>query len=111
MSSQQVLPHPIASLVKAQNDHDSTAFSALFADDSIVRDEGKVYHGTVEIEKWNQATTEKYRATLEPIGYQANEEGGVLTVRVTGNFPGSPISLNYSLTYVAEKIRTLSIGG
>lgn len=109
MSTTPVIPQIITALIKAQNDYDSHGYAALFTDHAIVQDEGKVYNGTDEIKLWNEETTKKYRVTLEPIQFSTNENGGVLTVMVSGNFAGSPLPLKYTFIVEHEKIKRLSI--
>ncbi|GAB3773326.1 hypothetical protein GCM10028818_14680 [Spirosoma horti] len=109
MSTTLVLPQLIAALVEAQNKYDSHSYAALFANNAIVQDEGKVYKGPAEIQLWNEETNKKYRVTLAPIDFSTNEKGGILTVMVSGNFAGSPLPLKYSFTFENEAIKSLSI--
>ena len=49
VSKKIVLPEIITALLKAQNEYNSSAYSELFATDTIVHDEGKAYNGRAEI--------------------------------------------------------------
>ncbi len=109
MSENIAIPQLLTALVKAQNNHDSDKFAALFTTNAIVHDEGETHHGPAEIKQWNEAANEKYRATLESTEFLTHENGGILTVTVSGNFAGSPALLKYAFTFDGEKIRTLSI--
>ncbi|MFD2937229.1 nuclear transport factor 2 family protein [Spirosoma flavum] len=109
MSTIAALPQLITALMTAQNNYDSNGFAALFAANAIVHDAGETYNGPAEIKQWNEATNEKYRVTLEPAEFLTHENGGILTVMVSGNFAGSPAPLKYNFAFDDEKINTLSI--
>jgi hypothetical protein len=55
------------------------------------------------------ATKKKYGHTVVPL--QLAERGGqsVLKARLTGNFPGSPITVNFSFVLAGGKICSLEI--
>lgn len=102
-------PAIISKLTEAQNKYDSNAYAALFSNDARVYDENKDHTGKAAIQKWNEATNEKYRTLLEPLTFSGNEKEGVLEVLVSGNFDGSPITLHYDLSFENGKIKTLRI--
>ena len=60
MKDVEKLPELIAEFIAAQNEHNSSAYVKNFAEDAIVHDEGKNYHGKSEIKRWNESTNEKY---------------------------------------------------
>ena len=47
------IPSIIAAFVKAQNDRDSSAVVACFADGAVVHDEGQERRGLVAIKEWS----------------------------------------------------------
>jgi ketosteroid isomerase-like protein len=110
MSKEPKLPVIITDLTEAQNNFDSTAYAALFTTDAHVHDEGHDHIGRAAIQKWNEATNEKYRTQLEPLTFSGDEKEGVLEVLVSGNFDGSPITLHYHFTFENGRIRALRIG-
>jgi hypothetical protein len=81
-----------------------------FAPDAVVRDEGQTYEGLAAIKDWMAATRKKYGHTVAPL--EVAERGGrcVLKARLTGSFPGSPITVNFSFVLAGGKIRSLEIG-
>lgn len=103
------LPNVIAALVKAQHHSDSTAYAQCFADTAIVYDEGRTHKGLSEIKAWNEQTNATYAVSLTPVNYTPTPEGGILTTRVSGTFPGSPIVLNYNFELENGKILSLRI--
>jgi hypothetical protein len=102
------LPEPIA-LYFAADKADAQTFARCFADNAIVKDEGHTYTGVTAITRWRAGAQAKYVYTSEP--FASTQEGGktIITSRVTGNFPGSPIDLRYAFTLDGEKITLLEI--
>jgi len=103
-------PPIIAALVKAKNDRDTKAVVACFADDAVVHDEGKKITGLTEITKWSDKGFKKYQYTIDPTGIAKDGKDTVLTATLTGNFPGSPVSLDFRFTIKNDMIRGLTIG-
>jgi hypothetical protein len=86
---------------------DREQYFALFTDDATVEDEGKEHHGIDEIRAWRVSIPKVvYRITDVE---QSNDET-VVTAEVSGDFPGSPVSLAFRFEdYDDEHIRTLRI--
>ena len=103
------LPDPIERYVQIANSGTAEAAPECFAPDAIVRDEGQTYEGVAAIKNWMAATKKKYGHTVAPL--ELAERGGqsVLKARLSGNFPGSPITVNFSFVLVGGKIRSLEI--
>jgi len=105
------LPDNIKGLIKTQNDLDSNAFAAHFAEQATVSDEGSSYSGRHEIQRWIQQATERYNMQLKPLDYNQTGSKGKLTVEVSGTFPGSPLVMNYHLDLDGALISSLKITG
>ena len=103
------LPTPIERYVQIANSGTPEAAPECFAPDATVYDEGQTYEGVTAIRNWMAATKKKYGHTIAPL--ELAERGGqsVLKVRLAGNFPGSPITLNFSFVLAGGKIRSLDI--
>jgi hypothetical protein len=103
------LPRPIADYFAAQNDHEIDAMLAGFADAAIVRDEGREHRGRAAIRDWIEETTRKYRPAVAVT--DVAETGGtiVVTCRISGTFPGSPIDLRYAFVVQGGEIVRLEI--
>ena len=103
------LPTPIAIYIAAENSGDTEALAECFAKDAVVRDEGKTIEGSAAIKQWKAETKKKYQHTVEPVTV-AEEDGKIIvTNRLTGNFPGSPIELEFVFTLDGDKIASLEI--
>lgn len=103
------LPPVIEVFIKAKNNHDSETFSACFAENAIVRDEGRTIVGHTAIKKWMEDSTAKYNVALVAERFSENANEAVLTAQVSGNFEGSPVLLDYHFIIQAAKISQLDI--
>ncbi|WP_159800761.1 nuclear transport factor 2 family protein [Flavobacterium sp. MK4S-17] len=105
------LPKVIKDLVAAQNNFDSAAYAKCFSETAVVYDEGKTHNGRKEIEAWIADSNERYQATMQPVGLEENKTESILKAETSGNFPGSPIILNYRLKITGGLIEALEITG
>ena len=100
---------PIAGYIAAANAQDNDAVTETFSDDAIVRDEGQIRNGIAAIRQWAMEVSKKYRPIVEALDVAQTRSKTILKVRVSGNFPGSPIDLHYVFTLAGEKIARLEI--
>ena len=102
------LPEPIAAYFEADK-RDAQAVARCFTKQAIVKDEGQTHSGTTAIKAWKAEASAKYSYTSEP--FAAEQRGGryVVTSRLTGNFPGSPVDLHYTFGLERGKIAFLEI--
>jgi SnoaL-like domain len=103
------LPKPIDVYVKLENSGDFAALDECFAANAVVRDEGRSYEGLASIKRWKAETKAKYEHTVAPLAIAQSEGKTVLTARLTGNFPGSPVTLKFSFVLEDGKIESLEI--
>ena len=103
------LPKPIATYVAAENSGDTTLFDECFATDAVVRDESETHRGLAVIKDWKAETKRKYQHTVDPLRMVEKDGIFILTNRLTGNFPGSPIELDFVFTLANDKIVSLEI--
>jgi len=101
------LPKVIEELIKAQNSYDSEIYAKLFSVNAVVIDEGKTYNGRAEIKDWINNANEKYRTIMRPLAYEEKEK--LLSCEISGNFTGSPITLNYHFKLKGDIIENLEI--
>jgi hypothetical protein len=80
-----------------------------FAEDAVVRDEGKTIKGLDAIKQWKVETKKKYQHSIEPLASVQKDGKTIVTNRLTGNFPGSPIVLQFIFTLQGSKIASLEI--
>ena len=102
------LPEPIAAYFTADKG-DSDAISQYFTENAVVKDEGRTYHGRAAIKKWKADASTKYQSTSEPLACERKDAMTVVTSRLTGNFPGSPVNLRFFFELEGDKIALLEI--
>jgi hypothetical protein len=103
------LPAPVAAYLTASNLHDVDAMIAPFSATATVKDEGQERQGTAAIREWMEEATRNYQPTVEVLGVTGTDDRTVVTGRVSGTFPGSPVDLRYTFTVADEKISRLEI--
>lgn len=102
------LPKPVDAYFAADRG-DSEAVAQCFADNAVVKDEGHTYQGLSAIKQWKTDTSKKYIYTSEPFACEDKDGKTIVTSRVTGNFPGSPVDLQYFFSVEGDKIVSLEI--
>ena len=103
------LAQPVATYIAAANAQDINAVTACFTEGAVVHDEKQDRQGVAAIRRWAEEVSEKYRPTVEVLDVAQMGGTTVLTGRVSGHFPGSPIELRYAFTLRGEKIQRLEI--
>lgn len=102
------LPDPIAAYFLADR-HSPEAVARCFTTDGVVVDEGRRHVGRDAIQAWKAAATTAFRYTIEPVALARSDDQHVVTGRVSGEFPGSPIDLRYRFRLAAGLIGFLEI--
>jgi hypothetical protein len=103
------LPKPIDIYFASENMHDPTALDTCFAADATVRDESKTIEGLPAIKAWRIETGKKYSHTVEPLAIAERDGKVIVTGKVSGNFPGSPINLDHVFELRGDRIVSLEI--
>ena len=94
--------------------------AALVLDDGLCREApgnglsvlllvGRTHSGIDAIKAWKAAASTKYTYTTEPFALQQSDGHQVVTSRVEGNFPGSPVDLRYRFRLERGLIASLEI--
>ena len=63
------LPAPIAAYIAIGNRGDMKALAECFAENAVVRDEGRTIKGLIAVKQWMAETKRKYQHTIEPIAF------------------------------------------
>ena len=80
-----------------------------FTGGAVVKDEGHTYTGLAAIEQWKAEVSTKYTYTSKPFALEQKDGMVVVTSRLTGNFPGSPVDLGFCFRLERGKIAALEI--
>jgi len=102
------LPEPIAAYFNADK-RDGEAVACCFTTRAVVKDEGQTYSGPAAIKAWKTEASAKYSYVSEPFAVEQKEGRYVVTSRLTGNFPGSPVDLRFVFRLERGKIAHLEI--
>ncbi len=103
------LPEPVAAYFATDKAKDVNGQSLLFTENALVYDEDEDYHGRDAIRAWKEEANSEYQYEAQPL--DASVEGNVVTVlvRLTGNFPGSPVEIEHTFTLENGEIASLVI--
>ena len=102
------LPKPIAAYF-ASDKQDTEAVAQCFTEAAVVKDEGRTYRGRTAIRQWKEDASTKYQYTSEPLACEKCEGTVVVTSRLTGTFPGSPVNLRFFFVLEGDQIASLEI--
>lgn len=105
-----MLAPEIANYVTADNSGDANRFGQCFAEHAAVRDEGHTYLGRPAIQSWHVTSKAKYQHHLEPIAAVEVDGRTIVTMRLSGHFPGSPVDIDFAFRLSDGKIAMLEIG-
>jgi hypothetical protein len=103
------LPKIVRRFFAATNRWNASLTAACFTPTATVRDEDRDYKGREAIHAWVSETSRRYRPTFTPL--QSFADDGVVRVKmaVSGQFPGSPVNLDYELRVQHGRISNLII--
>ena len=102
------LPEPIAAYFQA-DERDSESVARCFTKEAVVKDEGVTHIGPAAIKAWKIAASAKYSYTSEPFALEQKDGQYIVSSRLTGSFPGSPVDLRFSFRLERGKIALLEI--
>ncbi|MGI5160113.1 hypothetical protein [Microbispora sp. CA-102843] len=105
-------PDAVRAYMRLTTGGDRAAAMVCFAEAAHVTDDGRDYQGTGEIRRWLDRVAGEYTYTVTPLSARAGGVAGwtVVTCRLEGTFPGSPVDLDYRFDLDdAERIARLEI--
>jgi len=102
------LPAPVAAYFVADTTG-AEAVAECFTEGAVVIDERQEYRGRTAIAQWKAEASAKFRYTVDQLGAHVSGDQTTVTGRVTGDFPGSPVDLQYRFTLEDDKIARLEI--
>ena len=102
------LPAPLDAYFAAANRGDRAAMAGLFADTAQVRDEGETHADRAAILAWFDRVGASYDPRYVIQDVESEGDASVVTVEVSGTFPGSPIVLRQRFETVGDRITGLA---
>lgn len=88
-------PEAVRAYLTLTNGTDHGSALVTFAENAHVTDDGHTYRGAREISSWLTKTASEFTYTTTSLKARATNDTTTVTCRVEGNFPGSPITLDY----------------
>ena len=103
------LPEVVRLYLAAANRFDAAQAAECFAADARVHDENHDYAGREAIRSWVAETSRKYQPRFTVVRSAVDNDQVNLAIAVSGQFPGSPVTLDYDLRLRDGKISALTI--
>ncbi|WFP62456.1 nuclear transport factor 2 family protein [Mesorhizobium sp. WSM4904] len=101
------LPGPIGAYFAADRNDFDVAF--CFTENAVVVDERQIHLGREAIRRWRAEASRKYSYVAEPLAVSDVNGQTMVTARLSGNFPGSPVDLRYAFVLEKDQIARLEI--
>jgi len=103
------LTGPVSAFFEAEKTQDLEGLARCFTAHATVRDEGRTIEGHDGIKRWMREAKAKYEHTVEPLAVFQRDGFTVVTARVAGKFPNSPLELQHVFGVEGGKIASLEI--
>jgi ketosteroid isomerase-like protein len=103
------MPGIVNMYFEADRRKDADALSDTFAAEAVVTDEGTRHQGVTAIREWWMAAKKGAQYVAEPVESTADGDKALVRARVSGQFPGSPVTLAYAFKIKDGKIVSLEI--
>ncbi|WP_404862359.1 nuclear transport factor 2 family protein [Georhizobium sp. MAB10] len=103
------LPKVIADYFETDRTGSAEEVAAFFTEDAVVRDEKRTHVGRDAIREWKANASSEYNYTTEPFAIADSAGRKVVTSRLVGDFPGSPVDLRYFFVLDGDRIADLEI--
>ena len=108
MPSSLTLPDPIAAYFVADTQGPDQV-AQCFTPKAGVNDNDEIFTGRDAIRAWKAAASARFAYTTEPFALEQDSGHHIVSGRVTGNFPGSPVNLRYRFRLERGLIASLEI--
>jgi hypothetical protein len=106
------LPGPAAGYVRTTNGKDPAGFIALFAEDAVVDDAGRIIRGREAIRAWAARDIFATNVTFAALGASGDENDATITAKVDGTFDRTglpdPLIMTFHIVALGGKISKLT---
>jgi ketosteroid isomerase-like protein len=103
------MPEIVTQFFEADGRNDVDALLGTFANDAVVEDEHARHEGKDAIRRWWIAAKNASQYVAEPLDAKGDDDTVHVRARISGTFPGSPITLTHNFTLEDGKIVRLEI--
>lgn len=103
------LPEAVKAYFEISNGSDASRLAGCFSADATVNDENRTHQGIEAIHAWQHEARQAFTYQVEPLEAVHRDGRLMVTAQVTGNFPGSPITLNHLFLLEEGRIHSLEI--
>jgi SnoaL-like protein len=83
--------------------------SQLFTGDAVVHDEGRTHIGLDAIRAWTDGIASAFTFTRTVTGTIVTDNAAIVSARLEGDFPGSPVDLHHHFSLAGNTISALTI--
>src|SRR5436190_18523637 len=104
------IPETIETYFRASNADDIDGLVSCFLTDAIVIDENETHRGAAAIKDWSINVRKKYEFKAEVLRAIQKPGAVVVTAKLSGTFPGSPVDLDFKFALKGNQISSLEIG-
>ncbi|MGH8612683.1 MAG: nuclear transport factor 2 family protein [Gammaproteobacteria bacterium] len=108
MNKEITMPPPVATFIRAVNDHDADAFLSTFTKDAVVTDVGREFRGLAAIKEWSDREIFDVNVILDVVVVAECDGHTVVTFKVDGTFDTTglpdPLLLEHHFTLKGGKI-------
>lgn len=103
------LPSAVQIYFEVSDGDDISRLAGCFHADARVIDENRMHQGIEAIESWQETARQAFTYRVEPIELSAEDYRLSVTAMVSGDFPGSPLTLKHVFTLRDGRISSLEI--
>ncbi|MCH4547674.1 MULTISPECIES: nuclear transport factor 2 family protein [Rhizobium] len=103
------MPGIINTYFEADRRNDANALLDTFAVEAVVEDERARHQGVAAIREWWVAAKKSAQYVAEPLECTVDGDKALIRAKVSGQFPGSPVTLAYEFAIKDGKIVRLEI--
>ncbi|MEF3124946.1 nuclear transport factor 2 family protein [Rhizobium leguminosarum] len=103
------MPGIINTYFEADRRNDANALLDTFAVEAFVEDERARHQGVAAIREWWVAAKKAAQYVAEPLECTVDCDKALIRAKVSGQFPGSPVTLTYDFAIKDGKIVSLEI--
>ncbi len=105
-------PGPAAGYVRTTNGKDPAGFIALFAEDAVVDDAGRIIRGREAIQAWAASDIFAANVTFAALGASGDDGDATITAKVDGTFDRTglpdPLIMTFHIVALGGKIAKLT---